>query len=175
MARNWFKDGQLDTAALDELEANLKTVTDRTGGIIDQMSGKGLVPAFRCGHSRLLYEADYLKEWGKLYGVGLGPDPVSEALDSDYDTPPPVMGNTVRRITQIMHGLCSTRAQMDFVMVTPGEWEARTTVLASEDPDYDRRCRIILPKQLAKSAGLKALYAEWERRNGSITNLLERV
>lgn len=171
----WMKDGQLNEAALQTLEDNLLTVTDKIGGLVDLVMGKNLVPAFRCGHSRLLYPADYLKAWGKRYGIGLGPSPVSEALDSDYDSAPPVVDRYTSRITQIMHGLGVTNAQMDFVMVQPTEWEARTTVIAADDPLYDSRVSIILPKQIAKSPAIKALYAEWERRNGPVTNQLRRV
>jgi hypothetical protein len=168
MARNWFKDGQLDTAALDELEANLKAVTDKTGGLLDISLGKGLVWAFRCGHSKLLYPSDYAKEWGRLYGIGLGPDVCSEALDSEYMQDLPSMGDQVRRITQIMHPMHVTRAQMDLVSVTPQEWEQRTTVLDQEDADYQERVPILLTKQLQKSPAMKALYAQWETRNGPL-------
>ena len=171
MARNWFKDGQIDTALLDELEAAVKAVTDKTGGIMDQVTGKNLVPAFQCGHSQLLYPPDYAKEWGRLYGIGLGPDVCSEALDSDYHTAPPVIDNNIRRITDVMHGLVVTKAQMDFVMVTPEALAAAPTVLALGDEHYEERAPILLQKQLAKSQPLKALFAEWERRNGSVKNL----
>lgn len=159
---------------MEELESELKTVTDKIGGLIDRINGEGLVPAFRCGHSQLLYPGNYLKEWGKLYGIGQGPLPVSEALDSDYDTAPAKLDSSVKSITQIMHGLSVTGAQMDFLLVTQEEFDARPTVLATEDPDYEARCEIILPKQLAKSGTLKALYAQWEQRNGSIKQLLAR-
>lgn len=162
-------DGSLNVALLDELEASLKAVTDNTGRLMDRAAGKGMLPAFRCGHSGLLYPPDYAKEWGRLYGIGLGPDVCSEALDSDYDTAPPEVDSSIKRITQIMHGMRVTKAQMDLVSVTPEEYSARTTVLDQEDPDYDKRAPILLEKQLKKSGTLQALYAEWERRNGRVT------
>lgn len=154
---------------LEEIESQLRTVTDQVGRLMDQVSGKGLVPAFRCGHSQLLYPGDYLKQWGKLYGIGLGPTPVSEALDSDYDTELPAVDRSTKRLTQIMHGLTVCKSQMDFVLVRPEELEYSGTVLALGDEDYDQRAPILLERQLKRSQALKVLYAEFEKRNGPVT------
>lgn len=163
MARNWFKDGQLDTEALDELESSLKKVTDRTGGIIDQMNKKGFVPAFRCGHSRLYLPGDYLNGWGTLYGIGLGPDPVSEVLDSDYEAAPPDITPDIRRIEQIMHPLRSSMAQVDFLLVDPAEFKDQAAILDYEDEGMEERARIVRAKQLINPRGrLRVMQAKWE-------------
>lgn len=161
MGRDWFKDGQLDTRALDDLEASIREVTDKTGGLMDLVLQKNFEPGFICGHSRLFFPPDYLKEWGKLYGIGLGPDPVSEALDSDYDTAPPEITPRTRSIDQIMHPLMVTRAQVDFVLLPPGSGIARA-VLAEEDTALEKRVAIIRPKQLANKRGqLRVMQAAW--------------
>ena len=127
------------------LEANLRSVTDQVGRLMDQISGKGLEPVFRCSHSGLFLPADYVKEWGRKYGIGLGHSPVSEVLDSDYDTDPPELTNRTRRIEQVMHPVGPCMAQMDFLLVMPGQSFA---VLDLEDPAMETRAIIVREKQL---------------------------
>lgn len=133
---------------LDEIEANLKAVTDRVGGLMDEVRGKGLVPAFRCGHSGLYFGGDYIKQWGRKYGIGLGPSPVSEVLDSRYECAPPKLTAAIRSIDQIMHPLMHTAAQVDMVMVRPEVLEAESAVPAILDPYMRQRVSIIMRKQL---------------------------
>jgi len=150
---------------LEEMEANLRTVTDQVGRLMDQVQQKGFVPAFRCGHSQLLFPADYLKMWGHIYGIGLGPQPVSEVLDTDYDTAPPDITPEVKRIEQIMHPLRASSAQMDFVMVAPNVYADSLAVLEREDRDIELRAGIIRKRQLVNPRGrLRVMQAKWEGR-----------
>lgn len=154
MARNWYgTDGKIDTAALDEIEAMLQAVTDRTGSLMDRISGKGMIPAFQCGHSSLLLPGDYVKEWGRKYGIGLGPHPVSEVLDTDYSVPPPPITPDIRRIEQIMHPIEVSFAQVDLMLVSPDEFAAKAAILDLEDPDMLERVKIIREKQLINPRG----------------------
>lgn len=134
---------------IEQLESELLTVTDKIGGLMDIINGKGLVPAFRCGHSGLLFDGDYLKEWGRKYGVGLGPTPVSEVLDSRYDCAPPKLTAQIRSLDQIMHPLGHTFAQVDMLLVRPEELTGdKAAVTMASDPYVQRRARIVLAKQL---------------------------
>lgn len=147
------------------LEANLRSVTDQVGRLMDAVAKTGFVPAFVCGHSGLYFPGDYLREYGRLYGVGLGPDPVSEVLDTDYETAPPDITPDVRRIEQIMHPLRASRAQLDFLLVAPDEYAARRAVLDVEDEGMEERARIVRAKQLANPRGrLRVMQAKWEGR-----------
>jgi hypothetical protein len=147
------------------LEASLRSVTDQVGKLIDQVQQKGFVPAFRCGHSGLYLPADTAKEWGRKYGIGLGSDPVSPVLNTDYDTAPPDITPDIRRIDQIMHPVYVCRAQLDFVMVPSAKaFKANAAVLDSEDETMEERARIIRAKQLVNPQGrLKVMQAAWER------------
>lgn len=134
---------------IEQLESELYTITDQVGKLMDLINGKGLIHAFRCGHSGLLFEGDYLKEWGRKYGIGLGPQPVSEVLDSRYDCAPPRLTANIRSIDQIMHPLAHTFAQVDMVMVRPEELTGdKAAVTMAADPYMQRRARIVLQKQL---------------------------
>jgi len=148
MARNWFKDGQIDTAQLDQIEAMLLAVTNNTGKLMDIVSGKGMVPAFQCGHSGLLLPGDYVKEWGRLYGIGLGPHPVSEVLDTDYSIPPAPITPDIRRIEQIMHPVGVCFAQVDLMLVTPEELVTKAAITDLEDRGMHERIKIIHEKQM---------------------------
>lgn len=153
--------------SIEELEAALKAVTDRMT-VLDEIIksariGEPKVAAFRCNHSGLYFPPDYVKEWGKLYGVGLGPDPVSEVFDTDYDTDPPRVTEETRDIATIMHPLVVTRMQVDLVTIPKGEWDASQAVLDMDDPLLRQRARIVRAKQLQNPRGkLRALQASWD-------------
>jgi len=142
----------------------LATVTDKFGGFMDRWKA-GLVMAFRCSASGLFYPADYIKGWGTLYGIGLGPHVCSESLQSDYTTPPAEITNLTRSIHQIMHPLESSSAQMDHVMISPAELKAGKPVLVSDDPFYDLRAPILRARQLVNPKGrIKVLQAKFENQ-----------
>lgn len=151
-------------ARIAELESQLRSVTDNVGRLMDQVTQKGYLPAFRCGHSGLLLPGDYVKEWGRLYGIGLGIHPVSEVLDSEYEVAPPAVTPEIRRIEQIMHPVRNSCAQVDMVMVSPEELEASAAILDLEDPNMDERMLIVRARQLKNPASrLPAMLASWER------------
>jgi len=120
-----------------------------------------MTPAYRCTHSGLLLPGDYVKEWGRKYGIGQGPSPVSEVLDTDYDTPPPALTNDVQRIEQIMHPVGPSFAQVDFTMVLPSAVTGKElAILASADKGMHERAKILLTRQLAnRRSKLRALHA----------------
>jgi len=132
---------------LDQIEEELRAVTDQVGRIMDRIQQKGYVPAFRCGHSGLLLPSNYVKDWGRDgIGIGLGPDPVSEVFDSLYDVEPSLVN--IRSLDDIMHPLQVTRAQVDLVMVAPEDLQERSAVLARDDRHCVRRAGIVRARQL---------------------------
>jgi hypothetical protein len=110
--------------------------------------------AFRCSRTGVLFPADYIEEWGKKYGHGLGSIPVSEALTNDYrcKTVPGRPGS------REMHVLAVSRAQVDLVDVTDEEYQARAAVIALTDPRMEERAKIMIDNQLIKSKRMQALY-----------------
>lgn len=165
MISKWITaDGGINTSALDDLEAALKATTDQTGGLMDTVQKKGFVPAFVCNHSGLYLPGDYVKEWGRLYGIGLGPDPVSEVLDTDYHTEPPAITPSIRRIEQIMHPVGPCFAQVDRVMVHPSMFKTAPAIMDHEDLEMEKRAVIVRAKQLQNSRGrLRTMQAAWEK------------
>lgn len=163
MINKWLnQDGTINTAALDEIEAALKATTDATGGLMDTVQQKGFVPAFVCNHSGLYLPGDYVKEWGRAYGIGLGPDPVSEVLDSDYDTAPPAITPDIRRIEQIMHPVGPSMSQVDRVMVHPSVFKSTAAIMARDDREMQKRAGIVRERQLINKRGrLRTMQAAW--------------
>lgn len=101
--------------------------------------------AFRCSRTGLLFPADYVEEWGKKYGIGLGPVPVSEALVNDYHRAP------VGEAETGMHALSVSRAQVDLVDVKEEEFIELEAILDIEDPSMKKRAPLMRAKQLMKS------------------------
>lgn len=98
---------------------------------------------FRCSHSGLLYPADYVKEWGRKYGIGLGPVPISEALDSQYHIDPP---KNFRHVHDNTHPVGVCRAQMDYIEVDNPKPE-QIAIIDADDPGMVERMKIIREKQ----------------------------
>jgi hypothetical protein len=165
MINAWLNaDGTVNIAALEEIEAALKATTDQTGGLMDIVHHKGFVPAFVCNHSGLLLPGDYVKEWGRKYGIGMGPDVSSEVLDTDYHTAPPAITPDIKRIEQIMHPIGPCFSQVDRVMVSPAQFSFDQAVMEREDTDIQIRGKILRAKQLINPMGrLKVMQAAWER------------
>lgn len=163
MISKWMNpDGSVNHTALDDIEAALKATTDKVGGLMDMVLQKDYVPAFVCNHSGLLLPGDYVKEWGRLYGIGYGPDPVSEVLDSDYDTDPPAITPAIRRIEQIMHPVGVCFAQVDRTMVHPSVFMTSKAIMEHEDMEMEARASIVREKQLKNIRGrLRTMQAAW--------------
>lgn len=113
-----------------------------------------LVAAFRCSRTGLYYPSDYVEEWGRKYGHGLGPVPVSEALINNYDSP--VCDG--RSTDQTMHSLSTSKAQIDFVMVEEAEYKSKMAILAIDDDGMSKRAPLMRDKQLQKSSRLAAMF-----------------
>lgn len=110
--------------------------------------------AFRCSRTGVLFPGDYVEEWGKRYGIGLGSVPVSEALTNRYDIP--VASSRDERQTMHPVGVC--RAQVDLVDVPEEEFTANAAVLAIEDISMERRAPIMRGRQLLKSPAMISLF-----------------
>lgn len=113
--------------------------------------------AYMCAHSGMLYSEEYFKEWGRNgHGVGLGPVPVSECLDSDYNAPMAVPASA----DQAMHPVGYTRAPLIPVEVTEEEFKSRAAILRRDDPLMLKRSAIIRERQQKKSSHLRRHLAQ---------------
>jgi len=152
---------------MEEIEASLAAFTSKLDDIDKILAarglGKNLIPVFRCGASGLYFPHDYVKEWGKLYGIGLGPHPVSETLQTEYEIAPTVT-KQMRSVEEIMHPLLVCQAQVDWDLVDKKEADAKWAVKAEEDPYMAKRVPILRAKQLANPRGqLRIFQAEFAR------------
>lgn len=121
------------------------------------------IKAYRCSHSGLFYPSDYVKNWGRKYGIGQGDRPVSEVLNTEHLFAVCVPGESfgMPDYERAMHPIGVTHAQVDYVEVDPAEFDANLAILAKDDPTLAKRVAIIREKQLAhpnsKIKGLRAL------------------
>jgi hypothetical protein len=140
----------------EELEAIIKTITDGSGLTDDLMSGKKVL-LFMCTHSGLYFPSDYLKEWGRKYGHGLGASPVSECLETLWEHPVANPKN-LRSADQIMYPVGHHYGQVDAVIMPAAEAKTATSaIFMIEDPYMELRSRIIREKQMKNPNGrLKA-------------------
>jgi hypothetical protein len=99
--------------------------------------------AYQCSSTGLYYPADYFEQWGRKYGVGLGPVPCSEAWESCYETAPAKGGRDIQSADQLGHGIRVCGAPMFPVNVTEDEYAAGKAVLHSEDPTGKNRWAIV--------------------------------
>lgn len=169
----WLKeDGTLDLDALDTLAANVKAATDSNAGIDAIIKAERLgapkVIAFRCGHTGQFYPADYAKEWGRKYGIGLGDQVVSESLDSQYHVPVSDIKN-LRKMEQLMHPVSVSGAQVDYIVVPQVDFEAAQLIIDLEDTDQSRRGKIIFQKQLVHpDSQLRLVLAQFNAFNKKV-------
>jgi len=103
--------------------------------------------AFECSSTGLLFPGDYIEEWGRKYGIGLGPVPVSECWESNYELPPATPTRDTRSLDDCGHGVRSCMAPVFPVDVTPEEFKKRRAILNSEDPSGALRWEILRRKQ----------------------------
>jgi len=162
MKKFQFPDGTLNISALEELENQVLSVTDQIGKAMDLILQKDFLPMFRCCHSGLLLPGDYVKDWGYKYGIGQGPSPLSEVLDTNYDVAMPYVTMDIRDESQLMHPVTVSGAQVDFIMVPPDQQDKRA-VMAIDDPRMMERGKIVRAKQLANPKNrLNVLAMKWK-------------
>lgn len=105
--------------------------------------------AFQCMHSGLYFPADYYKKWGITYGIGQGPDPVSEILNSIDHLPKAEAFQPGSEI--FMHPMGVTHAPVQMVEIDEETFEKSKAIFHHEDRDLVKRTKIVIEKQKAKA------------------------
>jgi len=117
-----------------------------------------MVTLFRCAGSGLFFPADYVQQWGRKYGLGLGPRVVSEVMETAWQRPCAIPKN-LRTPDQVMYPMGNACANVD--AVTMSESEAKNVemaILMKDDPFYVKIAKKVRDKQLKNTNGrLKAV------------------
>lgn len=121
--------------------------------------------AFKCHHSDLLFPGDYVKQWGIKYGIGMGPEPRSEVLDTYYHLP---QGEAFQAGSGIMmHPVGIKFAGLTEVDVSEDEFAKNCAILHSDDMQMTARTKILIERQKAKKVQIaKDAYAEQIKKVG---------
>lgn len=127
--------------------SNLKTVTDRIDHLDPLIQGKENM-YFVCLHSRKFFPADYVKLWGHKYGIGMGGDPRSECLDSEYNVRPSLEG--IRSLEDIMHPCKISGAPLDVVFTSSPAPKDRLLIPTYMDRNGAQRGKIMRANQLKR-------------------------
>lgn len=118
------------------------------------------VRVVRCNSCGLVFDEDYYQEWGRKYGIGLGPVPVCEGLQSDYGMKPKPPNQDFDTVEQVMHPVHVCKGTLSVVDITPEERDANKAILAIGDRSMSKRIAIIREKQEKKSPVVRMLKAQ---------------
>lgn len=115
---------------------------------------------FRCARTGMLYPSDYVEQWGRRYGIGLGTVPVSEALTNEYQSP--LVPNNERPL-DTMFPVAVCRAQVDLVEIPDDSEDLkpgsdRLPVLAIDDPNMTIRSEIMRGRQRDHSPEMARIF-----------------
>lgn len=112
---------------------------------------------FRCSRTGMLFPADYIEQWGKKYGIGLGSTPISEALVNCYESP---LIRNEEHPELTMYPIATCRAQVDLCEMDETAAAARLAILAIDDPHMEARSIIMRNRQRDHSAEMARIYRE---------------
>lgn len=99
--------------------------------------------AYMCTSTGLYYPEDYIEQWGRKYGIGLGPHPVSEAWESDYEIPACSPDRNTRRLEDCGHGVRACCAPVVLVDVSQADYYANKAICHRDDPNGEARWDIV--------------------------------
>jgi hypothetical protein len=100
------------------------------------------VKGFQCLRTGLFFPEDYVENWGKKYGLGLGPVPISEALINDYTRDPVKKADGSQ-----IYPVANCRAQIVPVEVEEAAFEAKKAIIHEDDKGYALRMPIMEARQ----------------------------
>jgi len=104
----------------------------------------------------MLYPADYVEQWGRRYGIGLGPVPVSEALVNCYESKIGASEDPMKT----MHPVAVCRAQVDLVHLEDDDKDLQTkiAIIAIDDIHMEDRAEIMRMRQRVHSSEMSRIY-----------------
>ena len=110
------------------------------------------VVALQCNETGMYLPDDYEKEWGRKYGIGRGPKPLTPVMDTLEDQQPTIGVVDGEEVYMFPIGFRMT-TDMGFTRVTlpdQATFDANAAVTDLEDPKMIKRIKIVRSKQLEK-------------------------
>ncbi len=104
------------------------------------------VTVYKCNKCGSIYPSDYFEQWGRIYGIGQGKDPVCEALNSCYQQKIVV---DINRPEKSMYPLENCGGQMSCTTMEDSK-EIPYNVLAINDTKMEIRAPLMQKIQAAK-------------------------
>jgi hypothetical protein len=112
--------------------------------------------AFRCARTGLYFPADYVEQWGRKYGKGLGIRPVSEALINDYLTPVA----HCRDQNRVMHPVGQCYSQVDLVQIPDEEFQINQAIPMEGDSLMERRAVVMRERQILHDPAMRNAFPD---------------
>jgi len=106
---------------------------------------------YQCTKCETIYPPDYMENWGRKYGKGLGSSPCCEALTSNYASKPQ---GPIGQPHLAMHSVGNCRGMMIPVMLDEA---TPTAILADEDRLMTKRAKVMQDIQRKQSPELDAM------------------
>lgn len=122
---------------------------------------------FRCSRTGVLFPPDYVEQWGRRYGIGLGSTPISEALVNCYESG---IGANPRDPMLSMFPVAVCRAQVDLVDISDVTGETMA-IIAIDDPDMVKRAEIMRGRQRDNNPEMSRIYNDVRGFKPSTTTL----
>jgi len=109
---------------------------------------------FQCQGTGLLFPGDFRKNWGRGgYGSGLGNEPVSECLETSWNSKVSKPAN-LQNVDQIMYPVNCPRYPLQRIELKEPAKADQMAILMKDDPNYNKRAEIIREKQMNNKNGL---------------------
>lgn len=137
----------------EEMMEQLLTITTIHGVQEHIQTGEKIV-LFQCEGTGLYFPGDYLEMWGRKYGLGLGPKPISECLETAWHKKI-AYPEDLKTVEQIMYPLMNGGHDIGAVILSPKDVaKCPMAVLGINDPFIVKRGKILRQKQLENKNGL---------------------
>jgi hypothetical protein len=126
------------------------------------MNKAGTIRVARCDRCGLCFPVDYYEQWGRKYGIGLGPVPKCEGLASNYAQKPLPDGFIPRSVEDVMHPLHTCGGSVTLTDVSEQEALDNVPILAIDDPGMRKRAQVMREHQAKKSKLMAAVKAQFK-------------
>jgi len=118
---------------------------------------------YQCDGTGLLFPPDYVEQWGRKYGIGMGRSVISECLETIWTEDPPASES---RPEKVMFPVGRGGYSVSGVVLKPDDLEHyEFAICRKDDPTMEKRATLIRQKQLDNKNGRLATVLNLNKSN----------